>query len=337
MTARAAPLRYPARHGGILAASLGLLLACLLLALGYGETLLSPHEVLRLLAAPDDSLAARILWELRLPRALAALAVGGLLALAGALMQVLLRNPLADPYVLGISGGAGSGALLALLAGAGGLLLSGAALAGALLSTLLVFGLARRGGNLDPVRLLLTGIVVAAGWGALISFILVSSPDESLRGMLFWLMGDLSYAVRPGPALLVLALGLLAAWPLSRSLNLLVRGEIQAGALGVDTARLHALLFGLAALLTAAAVMQAGGIGFVGLVVPHLLRLAGLRDHRLLLPAAVALGASLLLLADTLARGLLAPRELPVGILTAALGVPVFLYLLNRRERPAHG
>ena len=324
------------RRTWVLGATLALLAACLLLALGTGETPLSPRQVLALLTTPDDSLAARILWELRLPRALAALAVGGLLALAGTLMQVLLRNPLADPYVLGISGGAGSGALLALLVGAGGLLLAGAALGGALLSTLLVFGLVRHGGNLNPVRLLLTGIIVAAGWGALISFILATSPNEALRSMLFWLMGDLSYASRPLPALGILLAGLAIAWPLSRSLNILVRGEIQAGALGVNTARLHTVLFGLAALLTAAAVMQAGGIGFIGLVVPHLLRLAGLHDHRLLLPAAVAAGGSLLLLADTLARTVLAPQELPVGILTAALGVPLFLYLLNRREAPAH-
>ncbi len=323
------------RAAGILLL-LGLLaVLSLLLALGTGSVPLAPGEVLAAVLGEKTGLAASLVRELRLPRALAAFATGGLLAVAGALMQVLVRNPLADPYVLGISGGAATAALLGLLAGLGGAWLTGSAFGGALLAMLLVFGLAHRGGGWTPTRLLLTGVVLASGWGAVISFLLVASPDERLHGMLFWLMGDLAYAGDPRPALLVLGAGLLAAWPLARDLNLLQRGDLQAGALGVDTARLQRRLYLLASLLTAAAVVQAGSIGFVGLVVPHLLRLAGLTDHRLLLPAAALAGGSLLVLADVLARTLMAPQQLPVGILTALLGIPLFLYLLQRGARPA--
>jgi len=243
---------------------------------------------------------------------------------------VLVRNPLADPYVLGISGGAAVAALLAMLLGLGGIWLTGSAFGGALLAMALVFGLARGRGSWTPTRLLLTGVVLAAGWGAVISFILATSPDRNIRGMLFWLMGDLGYVQTPEPALFILLLGLLACWPLGRDLNILIRGELQAGALGINSGRLQITLFLLASFLTATAVVQAGSIGFVGLVIPHIMRLMGFTDHRLLLPAAALAGGSLLVLADTLARTILAPQQLPVGIITALLGVPLFLYLLRR-------
>ena len=280
----------------------------------------------------------QIVWALRLPRAATAFTCGALLAVAGTLMQVLLRNPLADPYVLGVSGGASVGALLALMAGAGSLLLQGAAFGGALLSTLLVFVLAHGRGSWNPGRLLLTGVVLAAGWGALISLLLSLGPDTGLRGMLFWLMGDLSQAQWPWWGLLVLVAGLALVLPQSRALNLLINGDDQAAALGVAVARLRSLIYLLASLLTAGAVTLAGNIGFIGLIVPHLLRLLGARDHRLLLPAGVLLGGSLLTLADTLARTVLAPRQLPVGVLTALIGVPLFLLLLHRnREVRVYG
>lgn len=303
------------------------------LALGLGSVALSPAEVASALFGKASPLATSLILELRLPRALSAFATGALLSVAGALMQVLVRNPLADPYVLGISGGAAVAALLALLAGIGGVWLTGSAFGGALLAMLLVFGLAHRNGDWSPTRLLLTGVVLASGWGALIGFLLVVSPDQRLHGMLFWLMGDLGYAGPPLPALAVLALGLLLCWPLARDLNLLQRGELQAGALGVDSRRLQRRLYLLASLLTATAVVQAGSIGFVGLVVPHLVRLLGLTDHRLLLPGAALAGGGLLMLADTLARTLLAPQQLPVGIITALLGIPLFLHLLQRGAR----
>ncbi len=284
----------------------------------------------------DAGLHARVILELRWPRAAAAFVTGALLALAGALMQVLLRNPLADPYVLGISGGAATGALLTLLLGLGGLWLHGAAFSGALLSMLIVFGLAHGRGSWTINRLLLTGIVIAAGWGAVIGFLLAISPEQNLRGMLFWLMGDLAYSGTPLAGLVVLLAGLLIALAMGRMLNILAHGELAAATLGVPVAAVRRLIYVLASLLTAAAVTMAGSIGFVGLVVPHMLRLVGVRDHRLLLPAAALLGGSLLLIADTLARTLLAPRQLPVGILTALVGVPVFLLLLYR-SRELHG
>jgi iron complex transport system permease protein len=278
-------------------------------------------------------LAYDVLWHLRLPRALSAFAVGGLLAVAGTLMQVLLRNPLADPYVLGISGGAAVGALTAILLGVATLGISAGAFFGALGSTLLVFGMARGAGGWTQSRLLLTGIVVAAGWSAVVTLILALAPDQQLRGMLFWLIGDLSGAGAPWWALIALFAGLAGAMPLARDLNILARGEIAALTLGVEVRRIRPLVYLLSSLLTAAAVMTAGGVGFVGLVVPHMVRLAVGNDLRILLPASALGGASLVLLADTLARSLLAPMQLPVGAITAVIGVPVFLYLLSREAR----
>ena len=307
-----------------------LAVSSLVLALLAGSVPIPLTELWAVVTGSNQGLSQSLILELRLPRALGAFATGGLLSLAGALMQVLVRNPLADPYVLGISGGAAVAALLAMLFGLGSVWLSGSAFVGALFAMLLVFGLARGRGSWTPTRLLLTGVVLAAGWGALISFILATSPEANIRGMLFWLMGDLGYVQAPLPALLVLLFGLVACWPLGRDLNVLIRGELQAGALGINSGRLQIILFLLASLLTATAVVQAGSIGFVGLVIPHIMRLMGFTDHRLLLPAAALAGGSLLVLADTLARTVLAPQQLPVGIITALLGVPLFLYLLRR-------
>lgn len=306
-----------------------LALLSLLWGISRGSIDLGPGQLWQALFTPDR-LAHSLIFELRLPRLLSAFAVGALLALAGALMQTLLRNPLADPYVLGISGGAAVGALLTMLFGLGGLWLGGGSFVGALLSMLLVFALAHGKGGWTSTRLLLTGVIVAAGWGALISFILAISPDASLRGMLFWLMGDFSHADAPGTALLIMLIGLALCLPLARDLSLLARGELQARALGVNVTALRWGIYFLASLLTAVAVTQAGSIGFVGLVVPHMVRLATGNDHRLLLPASMLLGGTLLVCADTLARTVLAPQQLPVGVITAFLGVPLFLYLLRR-------
>jgi iron complex transport system permease protein len=274
-----------------------------------------------------------LILDVRLPRVIAAFAVGGLLALAGTLMQVLLRNPLADPYILGISGGAAVAVLTAMLLGIDGLGLTVAAFGGALLTMVLVFTLSRGRGTWNPTRLLLTGVVVASGWAALIGFILSVSPDTDLKNMLFWLMGDLSFAGNALPAVTVLGIGLLLSLGIARDLNILSRGELQAMALGVATGTLSLIIYVLASLLTASAVTLAGSVGFVGLIVPHLIRLLGTTDHRILLPCSVLLGGSLVVAADTFARTALAPQQLPVGIITALLGVPMFLYLLNRRMR----
>ena len=313
----------------LLALLLTLTLASLLVSLVSGSVSIGGNELLAVLAGTADTLATQVILELRGPRAVAAFTTGALLSVAGALMQVLLRNPLADPYVLGISGGAATGALLALLLSLGSLGLHSAAFGGALFSMLLVFGLSHGSGSWSSNRLLLTGVVIAAGWGAIIGFLLALSPDQGLRGMLFWLMGDLSYAALPVGGLLVLVGGLLLAIAIGRSLNILTHGEQTASALGISVTPLRRIIYLLASLLTATAVTLAGSIGFVGLIVPHMLRLAGIRDHRLLLPAAALLGGSLLIIADTLARTLLAPRQLPVGILTALVGVPLFLLLLH--------
>jgi len=326
------------RPVALFTALLLLTLVSLLYSLASGSVSVSWQELFAAFSGTDagNALTTQVVLELRWPRTLAAFSTGALLALAGGLMQVLLRNPLADPYVLGVSGGAATGALLAMLAGLGSLWLHGAAFSGALLSMLLVFGLSHGSGSWTTSRLLLTGIVVAAGWGAVIGLLLAISPEQGLRGMLFWLMGDLSNAAFPTGSLAVLLVGLIAAVGIGRSLNILAHGEQTAGALGINIKALRSFIYLLASLLTATAVTLAGSIGFVGLIVPHMLRLLGLRDHRLLLPAATLLGGSLLVIADTLARTLLAPRQLPVGILTALVGVPVFLVLLHH-SRNLHG
>jgi iron complex transport system permease protein len=308
----------------------------LLLSLAVGSVALAPGEVWAALLGEraGDGMAFEVVRNLRLPRALSVFACGGLLALAGALMQVLLRNPLADPYVLGISGGAAVGALAAMLLGvAAGFGLGIAAFIGAMTAMGLVFGLARGDGSWTQTRLLLTGVIVAAGCGAAVALMLSLAPDQQLRGMLFWLMGDAAEAGTPLPALLVLAAGLLVAMFFARELNLLARGALLAATLGANVAQLRLLLYFLASLLTATAVTSVGSVGFVGLVVPHLVRLALGNDQRLLLPAATLAGATLLTLADMLARSIIAPQQLPVGVLTALIGVPVFLFLLARAPR----
>jgi iron complex transport system permease protein len=272
---------------------------------------------------------------------LAAAAAGGLLAVAGALMQVLLRNPLADPYVLGVSSGAAVGALGAMALGLGALAVQAGAFGGALATIVLVFVIAQRdfmrlatGDAADPTpRLLLTGVVLGAGWIALITLMLALAPEARLRGMLFWLAGDLGGADGGGPALAVLALLLAIVWPLARSLNVLLRGPAVAAALGVRVRPLRRTIYVVASLATAVAVTTCGSVGFVGLVVPHALRLLIGNDQRVLLPACALAGATLLLLADTVARTIAAPQQLPVGVVTALVGVPTFLVLLARDPR----
>lgn len=320
----------------ILAALAGLSQLSIILALMVGSIPISPAEVLSTLVDPSGSIAADVVRNLRLPRALTGFACGGLLALAGALLQVLLRNPLADPYVLGISGGAGIGALLAIILGFGVVGVNGLALGGALGTMFLVFGLAHGDGGWTQSRLLLTGVIVAAGCGAVVTLMLAVAPDDRLRGMLFWLMGDLSQTSDPALTLIVLAAILLIALPFARELNLLARGADVAQALGVAVRPLRRGVYLVASLATAAAVTQAGAIGFIGLIVPHLVRLTTGNDQRLLLPASVLAGGSLLVIADTLARTMLAPQQLPVGVLTALIGVPAFLFLLSRATPGRH-
>ncbi len=313
----------------------------LVAALTLGSVSIPPRQALGALFAPagGDPLAGEIVRTLRLPRALAGFGCGALLALAGALLQVLLRNPLAEPYVLGVSGGAAGFALAAMIAGAAWWWVDAASFAGALLSVALVLGLAHRSLRLGPARgdareasprLLLTGVVVAAGWGALITLMLSIAPDSRLRGIVFWLAGDLGSAAPPWFALAALACALLAALPVAPQLNVLLRGELGAAALGVPVARLRLRLYLIASLAAAASVTTAGTIGFIGLVVPHGLRLAFGNDQRMLLPAAALAGGTAVMAADLVARTVIAPAQLPVGAMTALIGVPVFLWMLLR-------
>lgn len=307
-------------------------LAAFAWALVAGDLPVTVAEVIAALGG-SDGMAAQVVRELRLPRAVATFACGGLLALAGGLMQVLLRNPLADPYILGISGGAAVGALAAISFGAAALWIDGAAFIGALAAMLLVFGLAHGDGSWTQTRLLLTGVIVAAGCGAAVTLMLALAPDTRVQSMLFWLMGDASGAARPWPALALLGIGLLLVAPQARDLNVLARGELGARALGVRVDRLRRVLYLFASSFTAVAVTLVGSVAFVGLIVPHLVRLALGNDQRVLLPAAAAAGGVLLTVADTAARTVMAPMQLPVGVLTALIGVPVFLFLLARHPR----
>lgn len=288
------------------------------------------------------SSAADVFWQLRVPRALSAFAVGGSLALSGALMQILLRNPLADPYVLGVSGGAAAGALAAGWLVPASLAIYGVhigALAGALAAIGLLFGLAHpalagaasvSAHVYTGVRLILTGVMISAGFGALISLLLSLSDDTGLRGAMFWLMGDLDATELMWPAWLVLLLSVAWSFRHAAALNVLSHGDMTAHLLGLPVKRLRTAALLVASVTAAAAVSVAGAIGFVGLVVPHALRLVLGNDQRRLLPASVLAGGAALCLADLAARSLMAPVQLPVGVITALVGVPVFLMLLTR-------
>ena len=278
------------------------------------------------------------LFQLRLERALGAFVTGATLGQAGVMMQALIRNPLADPYILGVSGGAAVGALAAMLWGAAAWMIEGGAFGGAIASAAIVYVLVRRdwnGGTVgDPhSSLLLTGVMLASGCGALVTLMLSIAPDNHLRGMVFWLMGDLSgVPIRVMPWMVLVGMLIFFGWS-ARALNVLMLHGDVAVTLGVPVVLLRKSLFVCAALLTASAVTGAGSIGFVGLIVPHACRLAFGADHRVLLPVATFMGGIFLVLADTLARTILAPQQLPVGVVTAMIGVPVFLFQLHRVRR----
>lgn len=323
--------------------SLHMLLLCLcavlsiLLAISLGSVTLSLHDIVAALsghAGESDSLHQAILFNLRVPRALNAFALGGLLALSGVYMQVLLRNPLADPFVIGTSGGAAVAALIAMLLGLDSIAIHGISIAGAFAATVLVFALAHAEGSWSPTRLLLTGVIVASGTGAVVTLLLTLGDESQLRSMVFWLMGEVGTS-SPTPLLLLLIISTACTSLLTRHFNLLARGDVQAQALGMNVNQFRIGLFIISAILTASVVTSAGIIGFIGLITPHLARLLLGADHRRAVPAAVLLGGSLLTLADTAARTVLAPRQLPVGALTALIGVPVFLSLMFARRKPS--
>jgi iron complex transport system permease protein len=281
----------------------------------------------------EPTIAEVIIWRIRGPRVLLGLAAGAALALAGTLLQALLRNPLAEPYVLGVSGGAALGAILALLKWeavpmARPLL----AFLGAALTMALVYAMSRRRTGMSTERLVLAGVMTATLLWSVIALVLALVPNPRLRGLTFWMMGDLSGG---GNGMLPFILGVVIgacvlAYVHARELNLLLVGEEEARLLGVEVERVKTLIYLLASLLAGGIVSVAGAIGFVGLVVPHLVRLLWGSDHRVVIPAAALSGAIVLTLADALARTVLAPRELPVGAVTTLLGVPFFFLLLRR-------
>jgi iron complex transport system permease protein len=286
-----------------------------------------------------------ILWRIRVPRVLCGFGAGAALALSGALLQLLTRNALADPYVLGVSGGASVGALGVMMLGALGLVAAvpewGVALgatAGAAAATLLLLALSWRllsgasttAATEAPVTLLLVGVMIGTACAAVVSSMLVLAPEAPLRGLVFWLLGDLNGATHWLPVCLAALLALGLVWPHARQLDWLARGDAWAQTLGVPVARRRRVALGAAALATGAAVATGGAIGFVGLVVPQGLRLAGLRSAQVLLPASALAGGAFVVLADAVARTVVAPLQLPVGVLCAAVGVPAFLVLLLR-------
>lgn len=330
----AAGRRQLRRRFLVLFAALVLLLVAFTLGIGVGPVPLDPLTVWRAILGKVSGLPWTIVWNIRLPRALIGAAVGAGLALSGALLQGVMRNPLADPHIIGVSAGAGLGAVtvLTLFPLAASHWVPVAAFSGALLGATIVYALAWRGG-IAPMRMILAGVAVSSLFSAGTSALLVTHSDN-VQAAMTWLIGGLagrgwSHWHRLWPYVLV---GTGIALASARKVNLLLLGDDLAAGLGVRVERLRLLLIALAAIMAGAAVSVAGLIGFIGLIVPHITRLLVGSDYRFLLPTAAVLGGGLLILADTAARTVADPVELPVGILTAAMGAPFFLYLLRRRS-----
>ena len=323
-------MRTPGGRPGVWLAALVLLATCVALGIAVGGVPLRFADLWSGGGAAGES--ARLIANLRAPRVLLAALVGACLALSGAALQALLKNPLADPFLIGTSGGAAAGAALATLFGVSPLLSPGAAFAGAVISSLGVAALARRGGRLDLQRLLLAGLIANAFFSAVLLGVFSLASTETARTMLFWMMGSLADASYGKPLALLpyAAVGTAALLASASRLNLFAVGEENAAALGVDTERSKAVVFLAASLVTGAAVAFAGVIGFVGLLVPHAARAIVGNDQRVLLPFSAVLGASLLVAADALSRAVAAPSELPIGAVTAAIGAPLFAWLLLR-------
>lgn len=336
------PLHLRRRATVILTALLLFALASLIFAGMTGSVHIPltdiPAALGELARGQAQTLAATLL-DLRLSRAMTAFVTGAALSLAGVMMQALLRNPLADPYVLGISAGASVGALAALLFACAVWVVDSAAFAGAVTVSMMLYLLARRdlrGGTAaegGTALLLLTGVILSSACMALVTLMLSIAPESRLRSMVFWMIGDLAGAPVRALPWLVLGGALLFALRSARSMNVMALHAEAAATLGIRVGPLRKGLFFVSGLLTASAVTSAGSIGFVGLIVPHACRFAVGPDHRLLIPAATLAGGTYLMLADTLARTIIAPQQLPVGVVTALIGAPVFLYQLHRLRK----
>lgn len=318
-----------------------LLLLAVLLSLSLGPVRIGLREFINIIFfQTGEGTHATILLKIRLPRVLNAAIVGGALAVSGAVFQALLRNPLADPYILGISGGSAFGAVIAIVLGldivfGGFSLLPLFAFLGGVVSIYMIYSIARSRGKISIYSLLLIGVIFNAFFAALIMFITSLVDFNKLGDIVFWLMGRVT-----SPSFLVLGIiafcvtgGGLLLFFRSREFNLICLGEESASQMGVDLEKTKRLTFFAASLLTGAAVSIAGLIGFVGLIIPHAVRIVIGSDHRLLIPASFLSGAIFLVLADTLARNLIAPTEIPVGVITAICGGPFFLWLLKRNEK----
>jgi iron complex transport system permease protein len=320
-----------------------ILLAVVVISLKLGATPIPIFDIVLTLArgaigdikqVPSDF--RMIVFDLRLPRIALGILVGAALSVSGAGFQALLRNPLADPYVLGVSSGAALGSIISLIVAPHvPLAMQISAFAGAALTIAAVYFLGRRGGQLDSPTLLLAGIVSASFLSAVIMFLMTTLSSRDLRGMAFWLMGDLTTAppIHLGFLFLVVVLAIGAIYTTASDLNLILTGEQEARHLGVNVGRVKLVVYVSASLLTGIAVSVSGAIGYVGLLVPHVMRMLFGSDYRLLIPTSAIGGAIAIVVADTLARTIVAPTELPVGAMTAVAGAPVFIYLLRRRLR----
>lgn len=316
------------------------LFLCIIVAVCIGVIYIPPGKVLNILFGqitdPNDS-DVNIIMSIRLPRVLLAATIGAALSVAGVAMQGVFRNPMASPSILGISSGAAFGASLAIVLGAslatGQFAIPVMAFIFCVGTMLLVYAISRSGGYVPVETLLLAGIAVGAFFSALVSFMQFLAGDK-LEGLVFWLMGGLGKAdwTQLWIALPLIALGSFMIWYYSRELNALTIGEDHATSLGVDTQRVMLVMIVVTSIVVAAAVSFSGVIGFVGLVVPHIIRIIIGPDHRILVPASILAGGCLLVITDALARTLMAPTEIPVGIITAMIGAPFFIYLLRRRK-----
>lgn len=347
-TARRSPRR--ARRTTVAALIAALLVLSVVLGAALGAVRIPVSDVFATLlwkaglGDPPPLESREVLWQIRFPRLGLALSIGASLGLAGALLQGVFRNPLADPSIVGVSSGAAVGASIAIVSGAELLSTTGlgtvtlAAFGTGVLTVFLVYAFARHDGRTETVTLILTGIAINAIALGVVGLMTFLADDDELRTLTFWTLGSLAGATWPavlfaGPAALVCVL---AAPLLARGLDKLVLGELEAAHLGLDVERLRIVVVAMAALITSASVAVAGIIGFVGLVVPHLVRLAAGPGHRYLLPAAAFLGAGTTALADLAARTIALPQEVPLGVVTALVGGPFFLWLLHR-TRAEHG
>jgi iron complex transport system permease protein len=326
----------------VLLACTALLLVSMILGVAIGSVPISPQAVLRVIADhlaghPRYTVADAIVWEIRLPRVLLAALVGATLATAGTVVQVLVRNALADPFLLGVSSGASVGATAVLLFGAfaslGAWAISAGSVLGALGAMGAVFLVSRQGRALSPTQLILCGVVLSALFESVTSFLIFRGNPQATQAVLFWLLGSFGLATWPQLPIPAIVLAAAMAYLLgqSRSLNALALGPGPAAALGVDLHQLRRNLFIVTSLMAGVAVAVSGVIGFVGLVVPHIVRLMVGSEHRRVLPTGMLFGASFMVLSDLLARVIVAPQEMPIGVITAFIGAPLLIVLIRRR------